>query len=544
MWGLETYLITSNGTVDHMWESDYLPGISVRWLGNDRILRSIRLGAGPGIGGWGGGVQIQQADGTVTWDYRYNTNGHLSHHDIYALPNGNVLMIAWETKTQAEAIAAGRNPATVTSQGMMPDHIIEVKPTGPTAGDIVWEWHVWDHLIQDYDALKDNYGNVSQHPELVDVNLVPNLWMGDWMHTNSIDYDPALDQLLISIPNFDEIWIIDHSTTTQEAAGHTGGRYGHGGDLLYRWGNPSRYRAGTSADTKLFYQHGVSWIPAGLPGAGDILIFNNGDDRPEGQYSSIDEITPPIDDNGSYHRDPGSAFGPVMQTWVYTADPPESLYADHLSDAQRLANGDTLICNGDTGVFFEVTPTGSTVWLYTSQYPYPMMNELFKFVYIPPHHQTQSDLTCQGSLSWTRLQPGETATGNFTVRNIGEEGSSLNWTVNTSSVTWGNWTFAPQSGINLTPEDGNIIVNVTVTAPEEKHETFQGYIRVENRDNSPDFELIPVSLTTPCGLLQSHGFFFPLLRLILARSAIHFTDIALPSWTKLLIGQSFHWKYN
>ena len=124
----------------------------------------------------------------------------------------------------------------------MPDHVIEVKPTGPSSGDIVWEWYVWDHLIQDYDPSQHNYGDVEEHPELIDINF--GSYNADWIHTNSIDYNEEFDQILLSSRTFSEIWVIDHSTTTEEAAGHTGGNSGMGGDILYRWGNPHAYRAG------------------------------------------------------------------------------------------------------------------------------------------------------------------------------------------------------------------------------------------------------------------------------------------------------------
>jgi hypothetical protein len=491
-----TYLIDADGTVNHTWASSYLPGLAVKWLGNGTILRTIQVGVGPG-GGTGGGVQKVQWDGTVVWDFRYNTNGNLSHHDIKILPNGNVLLIAWETKTRNEAIAAGRNPNHVSLLGLMPTHIIEVQPTGPTSGTIVWVWHTWDHLIQDYDSSKANYGVVGDHPELVDINYVTSNYQ-DLMHTNSVDYNKEFDQILLSVHNFDEIWVIDHSTTTEEAAGHTGGNSGKGGDILYRWGNPQTYQRGTSGDQKLFGQHDAQWIKPGLPGEGDILIFNNGVTRPGSHYSTVDEITPPVvHNNGSYYLANGSAYGPAEQTWIYTANPPTSFYSSSISGAQRLADGDTLICNGETGKILEVTPGGVTVWQYNAG---PLV---FKVVYIPteePPEPNIPDLDCSGSLSRTNVQPGATINGNFQVQNIGDTGSLLNWTVNTSSISWGTWSFTPESGVNLTPDDGQVTVQVSVVAPNEENSEFQGHIRVENQNDPTDFDLIPVYLKTPVNI--------------------------------------------
>jgi len=496
-----TYLIDNTGVVNHTWSSDYIPGEAVRWLGDGTILRTIKLGLA-GSGGSGGGVQKILWDGTVTWEFRYNTNGYLSHHDIKPLPNGNVLMIAWETKTRAEAIAAGRNPNSIMGNMLMPDHVIEVEPTGPTSGNIVWEWHVWDHLIQDYDPTKANYGVVADHPELIDINFVVGSsgLIPDWLHSNSIDYNEEFDQILISVHNFHEIWVIDHSTTTAEAAGHTGGNNGKGGDLLYRWGNPLAYRAGTASDQQLFGQHDATWIEPGCPGEGNILVFNNGAERPGGSYSSVDEFVPPVDGTGHYYLEPGSSYGPESPTWKYTANPPTSFYASHISGAQRLPDGNTLICDGPAGRFFEVTPQKVTVWEYVNPYPTPSTNNVFKIVYIPPEEPPEPgvpDLDCTGSLSWTNVQPGQTVNGSFQVQNIGGPGSLLNWTINVSSLDWGTWTFNPESGENLTPEDGQVTVQVSVVAPNQENAEFEGYIRVENRDNSTDFDVISVYLKTP-----------------------------------------------
>ncbi|MEM8909718.1 MAG: aryl-sulfate sulfotransferase, partial [Bacteroidota bacterium] len=186
----------------------------------------------------------------------------------------------------------------------------------------------------------------------------------DWNHLNSIDYNAELDQIMLSSREFNEIWIIDHSTTTEEAAGHTGGNSGKGGDLLYRWGNPQLYGQGTEADQTLFGQHDAHWVAADRPDAGKILLFNNGLGRPEGNFSTIDLLEPPINGGGQYLKEPGIAFGPTTLAWQYQANPPTSFYEQRVSGAQQQPNGNMLICAGRGGQFFEVTPVGKTVWEY------------------------------------------------------------------------------------------------------------------------------------------------------------------------------------
>ena len=281
-----TYLIDLDGRLVHSWECDYEPGQAVYLLENGHLLRTAFTGPGsnPTFHGGGSGGQVQEFswEGDLLWDFIYNNKKHMLHHDIERLPNVNVLMIAWEHKTDKQAVAAGRDLETVGDLGLWPDSIIEVKPALKTKGKIVWEWHIWDHLVQDYDPSRENYGTISDTPQLI--NLNPGDWtkgltrrqmeklasLGylqevskkdpreshpDWTHINSIDYNPELDQIVLSVLGFNEVWIIDHSTTTNEARGHTGGRSGRGGDFIYRWGNPQVYGRGKTVDQKLFAQH-------------------------------------------------------------------------------------------------------------------------------------------------------------------------------------------------------------------------------------------------------------------------------------------------
>ncbi|MCX6661255.1 MAG: aryl-sulfate sulfotransferase [Euryarchaeota archaeon] len=499
LYGTTTYLIDATGMINHTWSSSYTPGAATYWLDDGTILRTIRTELAGG-GGAGGGVQKIQWDGTIVWDFRYDTNGDLSHHDIYPLTNGNVLMIAWETKTRTQAIAAGRNPDSILGSTFTPDKIIEVHPTSPSSGSIVWEWHAWDHLIQDYDSSKENYGVVGDHPELIDINFGQTIISTmDWIHVNSIDYNQELDQILISAHNFNEIWVIDHSTTTEEAASHTGGNSGKGGNLLYRWGNPQAYDTGSDSDEKLFHQHDASWIKPGCPGEGNILVFNNGVGRPSGQYSSVDEFKPPVDSNGQYALEPGTSYGPENLIWSYTGTPPTDFFSYYISGAERLTDGNTLICDGVGGKFFEVTPEKVILWDYVNSYPNPSINDVFTIDYIPPEEPPQPeipDLDCEGEMSWTDIVPGSTLQGIFQVQNSGGANSTLDWEV-ASFPDWGSWSFTPMSGENLTPQDGKIIVEVSVIAPSQQNTEFDGFIRVENKDNQDDFNLIPIYLKTP-----------------------------------------------
>lgn len=350
-----TYLVNNDGATVHTWTSGYRPGNAVYLLEDGTLLRTANTGGTNfNTGGAGGRVERLDWAGNLVWAFDYSTPDHRLHHDIEPLPNGHVLMIAWEHKSEAEALAAGRDPALLTGTGLWPDTIIEVAPTGAYGGEVVWVWRVWDHLVQDYDAGQAHYGVVSDHPERIDLNFASS-GAADWNHVNAVDYNEALDQIVLSVRAFSEIWIIDHGTTTEEAAGPAG-------DLLYRWGHPQAYGAGDAGDQQLFVQHDAQWIPENHPGAGHILVFNNGQGRPGGPYSSVDEIVPPLAPDGSYSNHWSST--PASSAWSYVADTPADFYAMNISGAQRLPDGHTLICDGPTGRFFEVTADGRTIWDY------------------------------------------------------------------------------------------------------------------------------------------------------------------------------------
>lgn len=415
--GTSTYLANLNGEIVHEWKGENNSMLS--YLMNDGKI--IRLERDPNFptfagGGQAGRIREYTWDGEMTWDFAYISKTHLIHHDIAIMPNGNILAISWDAKTKKECIAAGCNPEALPEDGLWFDKIIEIEPTRPSGGKIVWEWNIWDHMVQNHDSSKKNYGdpaksirkvniNPYMHPihmtkEQVDQmikqgmatsNATPGNQGSDLTHLNSIEYNADLDQIVVSSPHFNELYILDHSTTTAEAKGDKGGKYGHGGDLLYRWGNPQNYGRGTAQDQQIFGQHDVRWIPKGFPGEGHLTLFNNDIYDGKGKYpsvfmalaelqnpnismadvsnySAVFELEIPLAADGNYEISDTEAFGPTAPVWTYKAPDLYSLYAPFVSSAHRMKNGNTFVNEGPRGRLFEVTPDGEVVWDYRNPY--------------------------------------------------------------------------------------------------------------------------------------------------------------------------------
>ena len=363
--GGTTYLIDHNSTVVKSWSHTRGAASMPYLLPDSSIIYPYRVqNPSMSAGGVGGGIQRITWDGTILWNYIFANATYQHHHDIEPLPGGNVLIIVWEAKTAQEAYDMGRQVVDNPLNMMWSEAILELDPD---SGDIVWEWHLWDHLIQDVDSGLPNYGVVSEHPELFDINngtagssggpgggQGPN---GDWMHLNAINYNAELDQIVISSAKQNEILVIDHSTSTEEAAGHTGGNSGKGGDLLYRWGNPQNYDRGNNNDHILGHQHGVNWISEGSPGAGNLILFNN--HHNSNNSGAVIEIETPIDENGNYPIEDGEPWGPESFIMVYN-----NIYTQMQGGAFRQPNGNTLITDCDDAHIFEINVNGSTQWEY------------------------------------------------------------------------------------------------------------------------------------------------------------------------------------
>lgn len=356
-----TYLIDNCGYKVNEWSSNFFPGQSTYLLEDATLLRTARINGSFQSGGIGGRLERYNWNNELIWYFEYADENVHQHHDIEPLPNGNILLVAWEKKTAEEAIAAGRNPQNIPGDAIWPDHIVELSPKDTNEADTIWIWRFWDHLIQDFDPEKANYGIIEDHPELLDINYVGSNPDPDWIHLNSIDYHPELDQIIVSSRHLNEIYIIDHSTSTEQAASHNGGLYGKGGDFLYRFGNPQVYQRGNFNEQRFFGQHHAHWIPEGIPGEGKLIVFNNGIGRPDGNYSSVDIFTPPQDEDGNYLIGNNAPFGPPVFDRSYKA---QGFFSSRISGAEVLPNGNILICEGNKGRFFEIDSADIIHWEY------------------------------------------------------------------------------------------------------------------------------------------------------------------------------------
>lgn len=357
-------LIDACGEVVHQWTNDTLrrPGNSAYLTPMGNLVWAHRPANFQGDAIWAGGggavIEGRTWDNAIQWNFTLNDSTGRLHHDFALTNTGTVLAIAWERIDSTTAVEAGRNPELLEDGELWSERIIELMPNESGGADVIWEWRAWDHLVQDFDSTKANFGNPALAPERVDLNFgTPSSAAPDWLHINSIDFNPSLGHILLSIPTFDELWIID------KAAPENG--------LIWRWGNPEAHANGTSEDQQLHYQHAARWLDApyhqGSPDFGKIAVFNNRNPGATGPFSSAHLIAPILIENeGSttYAMNETGTFSPDAFDWTWTAPTPTDFFSSGLSNFERLPNGNNLLLSGRTGEIFEFTAGGDTAWYY------------------------------------------------------------------------------------------------------------------------------------------------------------------------------------
>lgn len=361
--GFEFSLINNCGEEVNKWTSAYKLGVGYI-LPNGNLLKSGQ-----------NRIELRDWDNNLLWDVDLNAFGISQHHDIEPLPNGNILVLSRDVYNSTDAINSGRDPSLFSvATSITLEKIIEIEPVGVNSLNIIWEWKFWDHLIQDFNSSKANYGDVGSSPGLLDFNYVTNS-NTDWIHANAIEYNASLDQIMICSRNTNEIYIVDHNSTTAEASGHTGGARGKGGDFLWRYGNPIVYKQGLAADKVLFGPHDPKWIPAGYPNEGKISIFNNGTARLPSPYTSVHIIDSFVDVSGDYSMTSGLFNGVFHWSWDGSVLG-DLVFSPSRGGANLQPNGNMLFCEATTGQISEVTNAGQVVWSYKNpKHPIAIYNQ-------------------------------------------------------------------------------------------------------------------------------------------------------------------------
>ncbi len=352
--GGTTYLIDNCGYVVNTWNASNGYNLT-KILPNGNILYLTQLSI----------REKDWNDNTVNEVFHNDPSLRLSY-EVVLLPSGNYLCVGRKDFSEDQFTGIGYDLSFTD-----PTEVDVVVELDRETGEIVWEWNIADHVIQERDANAPNYGPIVDNPQLLNMDAIATV---DWTWTesfmiNGMDYNPALDQIILSVRKMSEIVIIDHSTTTEEAAGSTGGNAGKGGDILYRWGNPENYGRGTSEDRILYFQHNPNWITEGEH-TGKIICYNNGLDRPGvdfySNYSTVPIIAPTMDNDGNYVLEAGAAYEPAVAPIEYSeVHTNTAFFSDYTSGAEVLPNGNIFITEGIDGRLLEINPAGELVWEYT-----------------------------------------------------------------------------------------------------------------------------------------------------------------------------------
>jgi hypothetical protein len=357
--GNSTFLMDRLGTVLQRWSS--AESTLMGYLREDgSVVRSIVTGVDNGItiGGKTGAIEIIDKDNNQIWKWTLDSSTEALHHDIALLPNGHILASVWVVKDRATCIANGRDPSTIVADRLVIDKVIEIEPVGTEQANIVWEWSLWDHLVQNFDTAQLNFGDAS-NGSLFDINQSTE--GENFTHVNGLDYIPSLDQIILNSRVLNEFIIIDHGITTAEAASNTGGRYNKGGEILYRWGNPESYNSGTSLDRQLHDQHDATFVGNNSLSRGTFLVFDNQDDP---NFSTVKEISINVTADGVYDAIPSTGNSPASPTWSYSSD---EIYSARTSGAQRLTSGNTLITSTSGAIIREVNYENEVLWEFDAR---------------------------------------------------------------------------------------------------------------------------------------------------------------------------------
>jgi hypothetical protein len=242
------------------------------------------------------------------------------------------------------------------------------------------------------------------------------------------------------------------------------------------------YDPGSMNPNTQYYWKIISWDNHGASTTGSEWTFtteNNPPDEPSDPDPQHGDTDVSIDADLSWtggDPDPGDTV--TYDVYFGTSSPPPQV-----ATGQSATTYDPGIMEYETIYYWQIVvldnhggSTDGPIWEFTTEL------------------EPKTDLDCDGVLNWEELEYGEVVTGEFTVENVGDPGTLLDWEIE-SYPDWGNWVFTPESGTGLTPEDGPYTVQVLATAPSEGEGEFTGEVKIVSVDDSSDFCTIDATMS-------------------------------------------------
>ncbi len=365
------YLMDTDGNFVHEWTTDdYVPQGATAYLTEDGLLyrtvsgynwRELENFAAGGTGK----IEIVDWDSNVLWSFEYGElNDYILHHDFTILPNGNIVAIAYDLISVEDAMEQyGIDIADpIMNDYHVSEKLIEIKPNlDDGTAEIVWEWSALDHVVQNVDSSLDNYGDVTDKTKInAYYDYSSNMfYTGQFFHLNAIDYNAEFDQFIVSSGMYNELWVIDHDTTTEEAKGEAG-------DLLYRWGNEQTYSEDGTGEQTLYFQHDTYWTDVKN---GEIQLFNNGANRQleegESNYTEIIRMKLPVSESGEWDINAEPEI-----TWHFNENGEDAdFFSSFMGGSKMLPNGNTIAVSAADYRIIEITPEGEVILDYIMPVP-------------------------------------------------------------------------------------------------------------------------------------------------------------------------------
>lgn len=282
--------------------------------------------------------------GGTTWALRQHHDWQRSDFPAgYYSPNATPAAGLAAAKTLVLTHTNHARPAVAGDMLLEDDRIIELD----SSGTIVWEWVAGDHI--------DEFHFDQDARQAIRAGGAGGRGAFDWFHTNSATYVGPNRWFEQGDRRFAPENVIISSRSASIVA-----IVARDGKVVWQLGPDYSATPEMREIRQVIGQHHAHLIPPGLPGAGNLLVFDNGGAAGYGRPNAI-----ALNGQNIYARPTSRVLeiDPVTLklVWSYTAS---TFFATNISGAQRLANGNTLITEGPGGRLFEVTQDGDIVWEY------------------------------------------------------------------------------------------------------------------------------------------------------------------------------------